>query len=65
MDWKLFKFWLNKLSNILADECPNQELLEIYISMSSYYQEHKLEADEIKDLKYRLDKIEWNSTDDY
>ena len=45
MDWKLFKRWLNKLSNILADECPNQELLEIYISMSGYYQEHKLEAD--------------------
>ena len=46
MDWNLFKFWLNRLSNILADKCPDQELLEIYISMSSYYQKYKLEVND-------------------
>ena len=41
MDWELFKYWLNELSEIIIFNCPDTKLEKIYSSMSSYYQKHK------------------------
>lgn len=53
MDWDLFKFWLNELSNVLLGKTSISELKTVYNSMSGYYQKHK-KNEIIKNLKKEL-----------